>query len=1128
MLRAGFGPSGLRTLYVLGVLSAVKAAALVLLAGSLARGIVSVIAGDDVWRDALLVAVAAALLRALASWATGAYAARATLGAKEAIRRDLADRLVQGGGGSGGGTTTLATRGLDELDKYFGTVLPAITNVAVVPLMVGVMILSADWVSALIIVLTVPLVPVFMALIGMQTQDDVDAASVALGRLSDHLVELARGLPVLVGLGRVEEQTAALDRISNDYRVRTMATLRTAFLSSLALELISTISVAVVAVFIGTRLVNGTLPLEVGLLVLILAPECFAPFRDLGAAFHASRDGVLALDQARALIDAPVPVSPVAAADTIAVRGLTVLYEGRGGPAVDHVRFELPEGQITAITGASGSGKSTILAVLAGVLGDGEDAAIAGTVAGVDRARVAWVPQHPHTVGDTVRAELRLYGGAAATEQSIDAVLRQLGIDLVADSDPAQLSPGELRRVGIARALLRVDDGAVLVLLDEPTAHLDDETSLVIERAISGLRGRATVVVASHEASVTALASHVVRLGAATPGRRNERGPVSAGSLAEAVASPDGSRPPVDPPTGAHPSTLGEESDRVAVPGTLRLLREVLTPAAGRFALAILLGTLAALFAVALTAVSGWLIVRASTQPPIMYLLVAIVGVRFFGIGRSVLRYGERLVTHDAIFVAVTGLRTRLWRSLAAQGATSRKMMRGGTALDYLVVTADQVRDLAPRVLVPPIVGVAVGLASVVAVGLLHAPALPLLLACLVVCLIIAPAVALAADRAASRGQQAIRSTVTRRFAAMIAARAELRANGVDAQVRAELRDLDTNAGETARRSAWALGLGGAVLIAASCSTAAGMLAVSAPAVRAGTLPIEVVAVLVLLPLALLDPLLSVVDAVQQWPSLRQALRRAARLTAARELPGSQTPFAQTRLATTALADVVELELRAVAARWPHAPVRAFHGVSATVETGEWLVVSGASGSGKSTLLTLLLGYLAPDAGSYLLGGRDSRRIDPRELRRHVSWCPQEGHLFDSTVRANLLIARARTDAPDESEMLLALRRAGLGGVVGRLPLGLDTRIGSEGAHLSGGERQRLAVARTLLTRAEVVLLDEPTAHLDAETASTLMDDLRAALSGQIVVLVTHHLVDRQLDDQRVDLDRLALPAALV
>ena len=510
MLRAGFGPSGLKTLYVLGVLSAVKAVALVLLASSLARGIVSVIAVDDDWNDALIVAVAAALLRALASWATGARAARATLGAKEAIRRDLADRLVQGGGGSVGGTTTLATRGLDELDKYFGTVLPAVTNVAVVPLMVGVMILSADWVSALIIVLTVPLVPVFMALIGMQTQDDVDAASAALGRLSDHLVELARGLPVLVGLGRVDEQTEALERISNDYRLRTMATLRTAFLSSLALELISTILVAVVAVFIGTRLVNGTLPLEVGLLVLILAPECFAPFRDLGAAFHASRDGVLALDKARALIDAPVPVSKVAAADTIAVRGLTVHYEGRGGPAVDRLSFELPAGQITAITGASGSGKSTVLAVLAGVLGDGPDAAIAGTVAGIDRTRIAWVPQHPHTVAETVRAEMRLYGGTAATEQSIDVVLRQLGIDLVAESDPAQLSPGELGRVGIARALLRVDDGADLVLLDEPTAHLDDGSSLVIERAISGLRGRATVVVASHEASVTALASQVV------------------------------------------------------------------------------------------------------------------------------------------------------------------------------------------------------------------------------------------------------------------------------------------------------------------------------------------------------------------------------------------------------------------------------------------------------------------------------------------------------------------------------------------------------------------------------------------------------------------------------------------
>jgi ATP-binding cassette subfamily C protein CydCD len=198
-----------------------------------------------------------------------------------------------------------------------------------------------------------------------------------------------------------------------------------------------------------------------------------------------------------------------------------------------------------------------------------------------------------------------------------------------------------------------------------------------------------------------------------------------------------------------------------------------------------------------------------------------------------------------------------------------------------------------------------------------------------------------------------------------------------------------------------------------------------------------------------------------------------------------------------------------------------FSGLDAQVSAGEWLIVTGPSGSGKSTLLTVLLGYLPPSAGQYLLDGRDSRAFDGRALRRHIAWAPQEGHLFDSTLRANLLLARSRDDAPSESEMGDALRRVGLGEFLLTLPEGLDTRVGSEGAQLSGGQRQRVAVARTLLTRAEVVLLDEPTAHLDGEAAERLMADLRSALADQVAVLVTHHLADQREGDRVLRLDEV-------
>ncbi len=288
------------------------------------------------------------MVRALVVWGTQVVARRTALGAKEELRLRLAARLVSNtgtgagsafgdgvAGGAGddgapegnatgsssgaglassalratagqGGGTVLATRGLDALDNYYTQFLPALVGCAVVPLLIGARILFADWVSALIIVLTVPLVPLFMVLIGWYARDRVERAAGALATLSNHLVELAKGLPVLVGLGRARAQTEALRRVSDEYRSTTMATLRVAFLSALALELIATLSVAVVAVFIGIRLVQGGIGLETGLLVLILAPECYLPLRELGTAHHASEDGREAMERAgRVLVRRP-------------------------------------------------------------------------------------------------------------------------------------------------------------------------------------------------------------------------------------------------------------------------------------------------------------------------------------------------------------------------------------------------------------------------------------------------------------------------------------------------------------------------------------------------------------------------------------------------------------------------------------------------------------------------------------------------------------------------------------------------------------------------------------------------------------------------------------------------------
>jgi len=1046
------------TLFVFGLLAALKAAALVGVAQAVATGIVGVIDGTGI-RAALILGIASGVLRAAVTWATPVYATRAAIGRKESLRHDLAARLLQGGSFRTGGATAAGTLGLDELDHYYRSVIPAVVTAATVPLLIGTRILFADWVSALIIVVTVPLVPVFMALVGLHTKERADAASATLQRLSDHLVELARGLPVLVGLGRVEEQSAALRAVSTEHRATTMTTLRSAFLSSLVLELISTISVAVVAVFVGLRLVNGDLPLEVGLLALVLAPECFAPFRELGSAFHASQDGLAALRRVRSLTASDIPVSPRTPGPRLRVGNLVVRYDDRATAAIDGLDIVLDRGSIVSLEGPSGSGKSTVLGVLAGIV-----PAQGGLVTGIDPARVAWVPQHPQTVADTVLGELELYADAPADAAR---ALEQLGLAAVAAADPHRLSPGELRRLAVARGLVRVAAGADLLLLDEPTAHLDPAHARLVEHAVDALRGTVTIVFASHEAGMTRLADRHVRLGAQ-------------GGVREVAA--------------AEPVLHEMQENHAEVAPERHVGRELrsflLHFGLGRLAGAVLLGAGATLFAVALTALSGWLIVRASEQPPIMYLTVAIVGVRFFGLGRAGLRYAERLVTHDGVLGSLTELRMRLWAGLAQRGVASRSLSTGAVALDYLVAAADRVRDLVPRVILPPAAALVTAIVSLVAVGMLHSAALPVLVGALLLGLVVAPLVAVAADRAASARHSVAQSAMLRTFASAVTAADDLHANGVAPRMLERLDAVDRVAGTESRRSTRALGLGHAIVVLAGAVAAMLML-------TTGPVADTVLPILVLLPLALVDSMLGTVDAVQQWPALRAALAKVGAVAAApEELEG---------IASTTSA-IESLELDGLSVAWPDA--EPFGPLTASARRGGWIVVEGPSGSGKSTLLATLLGFLPAASGRLLVNGIEGTD------RSRMAWCPQEGHLFDSTIRGNLALARGHDDRPDDAELLNALDVAGLHDLIAAI--GLDARVGPGGARLSGGERQRLAVARTLLTHADVVLLDEPTAHLDEANAERLMVNLREALSDRIVVLVTHHPSERRVGDARL------------
>ena len=1132
------GPATRSAIYWLGFLAALKALSLVLIGQAMASVLAGLAAGNPAWDAQLTAGLAGVVLRSLTVWGQAVAARRAALGVKEELRAELLERALRTGvrtsGPGDGGLAVLATRGLDALDSYYTQFLPALVNCAAVPLLLGARILFADWVSALVIVLTVPLIPVFMVLIGRYTEDSVRQAQASLARLSAHMLELAKGLPVLVGLGRATAQRKALEEISEEYRSRTMGTLRTAFLSALALELIATISVAVVAVFIGVRLVHGDMPLEAGLLALLLAPDCYLPLRELGTAHHASDDGRVALAETTAVTNAQQPV-PLPAAKAgrpgapLEVTALTVTYAGRSTAAVGPLTFTAPQERITALDGPSGAGKSTVLGVLAGTIAAGGGTSITGSISGLDRRSVAWVPQHPVMVAPTVLDEVLLYlspdSGSSpdrfAAEEAARRCLERAGAGHLAGKHQAELSPGELRRVALARGLARIEAGATLLLLDEPTAHLDDASAAIVENAIRRLRGQVTVILVAHNQRTRELADQLVPVAlpsgtvAAAQHARIVNLHASFSESSTGGSSADAGAPGwTAHPQSAHsqPASTGTGSTQ-AGSGTARLLAALLGPVRGQSAAAAFVGTLAAVFAVALSGLSGWLIIRASEQPPILYLLTAIVGVRFFGIGRAVFRYWERLLLHDAVFAALTRRRGRLWESLSRRALSLRRLLQGGNVLGTVIDDVDTIRDLLPRVVLPPVTALAVSVLAVATTAVLVPAAVPAVLAAVACGLLVAPAAALWGDRKSASVEQSLRSGVLRRVAAALDARAELHANGVAPRVLEALLAEDRDATRASRRTAWADGLGQA-LATAGCGTAALAAArLAGPEVLGDRVAPATAAVVVLLLLALVEPFAAMTTAVRQFPALRAVMRKVGE-SGALDGDASSDVDGLNGLQPVPGRDggARGVELVDLAAAWPGgAPV--FEGLDAVAEPGRWLAVTGPSGSGKSTLLSVLLGFLPPAAGQARVTGR-------------AAWCPQEAHLFDSTIRGNLLLGRpsqadasqAGTTTDGDSGLEAVLAAVGLTELVGRLPAGLDTRIGPGGAFLSGGERQRLAVARTLLTGAEVILLDEPTAHLDAEAAALMLADLRAGLQDRTVVLVTHNPADIHSGDARLDL----------
>ena len=1096
---------------LLGVLAGGTLGGFLTVAQAFAIGtvLVRVVGGAD-WHPAAWWLVGITVARAAAAYAVDVASATAASQVSLALRHRLlratldleAQDLSRHRSGE---LTLLATRGMTAVEPYLTRYLPTFVMATVLPAAALVAIWWLDWLSGLIVLLTLPLVPVFAILIGYATQDRADKQWKLLATLSGHFLDVVRGLPTLVAFRRAGAQATSIRRITDRYREATIETLKLAFLSSGALELIATISVALVAVNVGLRLAAGNVDFWTAMVVLLLAPEAYWPLRRVGAEFHSAAEGTAAFEQASALLGDGAPVASARGTATplpgaaLTVSDLTVRYPDRDLAAITGLSATFPSPGLSAVAGPSGSGKSTLLAVLLGELAPESGQVGVGdhTLGELDRDRwrasVSWSPQRPWLFAGTLADNLRLGRPDATDEQlwaaldgvALSDVVRSLpaGLETELGEDGAGLSAGQRARLALARVVVA---DRPYVFLDEPTAHLDATTEAVLLDTLRTLSRTSCVIVVAHRPAVVEAADHVVTLTSplhadpadSLPGR------------GQASAEPADSLPGRDQMSADPAENLPGRAEEPAVAWWTGARM-------GTF-----LGAMSVASGVALTATASWLITRASEQPPVLYLLVAIVAVRTFGLGRPVLRYAERIVSHDAALRLLAERRAQVYDAIVPL-VPGKLGSKRGDVLTSVVDDVDSLVDRQLRVRQPLWTALIVGLMAVALASALD------LRGGLVIALSSSFSAlgGLLTWRGVAAAEPAFvsrRAALSARVEEIVRSARDLVLWGADDRALARLDEAGRQLGSATRRSATAVALGRLLPVLGG---GLGLLGIALFVPRGATSD-ALLALLVLLPIAL-------VDAFAPLPDAGALAVRTSAAQARLDALARQTPLVtETENPTSAELTAPTAAARSISVGW--GDTDALVDFDLDLAPGARIGLVGASGTGKSTYAAVMMRFLDPRSGAQTLADTDLRQLTFDDVRRTTGLVDDDPHIFASNVAENVRLARPEAS---DADVRAALDAAHLGDWLDGLPRGMSTMIGEGSAHVSGGERARIALARALLADQPVLVLDEPTAHLDADTARRVSDEVLGEERGRSIVWITHGTIGLDAMDTVIRLE---------
>ena len=1118
------------------------------------------------WLRLLLVIIT---VRGLLAWINEVSANAVAVHVKTNLRERLFAHIQALGpaytrGERTGDLTAAAVEGIEALDAYFSQYLPQLVVTALVPLSILLFVFPIDLLSGIILLLTAPLIPFFMNLIGKGAEIVTNRQYETLSRLSAHFLDSLQGLTTLKIFGQSKAHAKNIARVSEQFRDRTMAVLRVTFLSALVLELLATLSTAIIAVEIGLRLLYAKMEFREAFFLLILAPEFYLPLRMLGARFHAGMAGTSAARRIFEILDTPInrsndsSHSPATApaqageageiATTILLDNVSFTYPDESTPALRNIDLKIEAGQHIALVGPSGAGKSTLVNLLLGFIWPSS-----GKISISDKSRstvysqlstnqIAWVPQKPYLFHDTIANNILLGNPEATQEQLIQATkaahlyefIESLPrkYETIIGEGGARLSGGQAQRLALARAFLK---DAYILILDEPTSSLDPETESLLEESTRQLMQGRTVITIAHRLNTVFQADRIVVLESGQiveQGTHSElmakkgtyAGMVGAYEISktekvrsdmqdEKTLAPSHFSPftSIEPsPFSRQPSTLAPGASAGVANRKSNILPRLLSFLRGSWgwvALSVLLGALTIGSNVSLMGTSAWLISTAALHPSIAVLEVAIVGVRFFGISRGVFRYTERLVSHNVTFRLLSRLRVWFYEKLEPLVPARLMDYRAGDLLSRIIDDVETLENFYVRVVAPPLVALLTALGVSVFLASFYPPLATVLIGFFLGLGLILPITSQLLSRRSGKALIELRSELHTQLVDGIQGLPDILAYDRAADRLNLISETGQAYGQAQRHMASISGLQSALTFLLSNLGMWTVLYLTIPLVSDGRLSGVMLGTLTLLTLASFEAVTPLPQAAQMWESVRTAAGRLFEVVDAEPVVSDQSSV------TSAQSRITSYDLRVtdLSFSYPTQTTPALQHVTFNLQPGKSLAIVGPSGAGKSTIVSLLLRFWEYDTGDIRLGGESLHGLEQDEVRERCAAVSQSSYFFNTSVRENLRLSRPSASIEEVEE---AAKQAQIHKFILGLPKGYDTFIGEQGTRLSGGERQRLAIARALLKDAPILILDEPTANLDPLTEKQVLGTLFSVMRGKTALLITHRLVGLENVDE--------------